>query len=180
MPTTPTEHNCEHFSMIARSALYVRRAQSNWMSVCPSVRACVSTILEIMYWGNEGWTHADPLRKWNHWNLGGSQKDTIKFQVAHKQSRMGGPTFWTLFTHFLHEKVPSLCRRKTHNYGKSGSRPLPCRRVVRIMDLQREHNMLWNVKCTTNWKLQTSVFGLLKAFYTFYLDTNKEYRLDIQ
>ena len=87
--------------IIARSALYVRRAQSNWMSV----RACVvRKILEIMYWGNEGWTHTDPLRKWNHWNLGGSQKDTIQFQLAHKEARLGGPTFWTLFAYFFTKK----------------------------------------------------------------------------
>ena len=60
----------------------------------------------------------------------GTLKDMIKFQLAHKPSRIGGPTFWTLFTHFFHEKVPSLCRRKTHNYDKSGSRPLPCRECL--------------------------------------------------
>ena len=113
--------------VIARSAYYVRRAQSNWMCVCLCV---VNKILEIVHWGNEGWTHADPLRKWNRWNLGGSQKDTIKFQLAHRQARLGGPTFWTLFTHFFHEKVPSLCRRKTHNCAKFGSRPLPCRECL--------------------------------------------------
>ena len=49
-------------SKFLREALFtfVGRSQKN-VRLC--VCLCVRKILEIMHWGNEGWTHADPLRK---------------------------------------------------------------------------------------------------------------------